>query len=239
MLVPFNLTALTSFIATTLVYERCLTDTPLLDIITSLIIPPHAGSHFRWRRWSSNKDVLNSAEESRDLPCTDTFSPITAGRWRSSSCRQRRTVCPKRSRVLLEWISSTSQTSCQARRRTAPWRIWRFLLIKDPEIERRAWCYVWTAWLLGLLRSHTWCYVWTAWLLGLLRSHTWCYVWTAWLLGLLRSHTWCYVWTAWRLGLLRSHTWCYVWTAWRLGLLWSHSWNLLPYDRAASEEHHP
>ena len=96
MLVPFNLTILT-FTATTLVCDRSLTNTPLLDIIASLTVPPHPGLQCRSRRRSNNKDVLNGAGESQDLLCTDKSSSTTARRWRNSSCKQGR-ICVQQDR---------------------------------------------------------------------------------------------------------------------------------------------
>ena len=67
----------TSFTATTLVCERSLTNTPLLDIVASLTVPPHPGLQCRSRRRSNNEDVLNGAGESQDLLCTDKSSSTT------------------------------------------------------------------------------------------------------------------------------------------------------------------
>ena len=61
-----QLDSLTSFTATTLVCERSLTNTPLLDIVASLTVPPHPGLQCRSRRRSNNEDVLNGARESQD-----------------------------------------------------------------------------------------------------------------------------------------------------------------------------
>ena len=135
MLVPFSWTALT-FTATTLVCERSLTNTPLLDIVASLTVPPHPGLQCRSRRRSNNEDVLNGAGESQDLLCTDKSSSTTTRKWRNSSCKQRRTTCATRSSaVLLAKFSSTSQISCRARRRTAPSQAPSPLLISQIRLE--------------------------------------------------------------------------------------------------------
>ena len=105
------------------------------DIVASLTVPPHPGLQCRSRRRSRNEDVLNSAGESQDL-CTDKSSSTTARRWRNSSCKQRRTTCATRLRaVLLAKISSTSQISCQAKRRTAPSQAPSPLLISQIRLE--------------------------------------------------------------------------------------------------------
>ena len=79
MLVPFTLTVLTSFTATTLVCERSLTNTPLLDIVAYL---PHMFGDFISTKIQRLRDELDATSRQPDFsvfcgPTLETFSLVT------------------------------------------------------------------------------------------------------------------------------------------------------------------